>query len=93
MSRAKTLTSWIVSMLVMGLIGAGAGPIFAEPYQVIDVTDGGTITGVATWKGEVPELPPIEIEADTSVCGEEVPVSGVTGQFEKQRRAVRSCLS
>ena len=73
MSRATTLASWMVPILVTGLIGAGAGPIFAEPYQVIDVTDGGTITGVATWKGEVPELPPIEIEGDTSACGEEVP--------------------
>jgi hypothetical protein len=73
MSRAKTLTSWIVPMLVLGLTGAGAGPVFAEPYQVIDVTNGGTITGVATWKGEVPELPPIELGADTNICGEEVP--------------------
>ncbi|MEO5863445.1 MAG: carboxypeptidase regulatory-like domain-containing protein [Nitrospiraceae bacterium] len=71
MSRAKTLTSWIVSMLVIGIIGAGAGPIFAEPYQVIDVTDGGTIFGVARWNGDLPELQPIEIEADTGVCGEE----------------------
>ena len=73
MSRAKTHTSWIVPMLVMGLIGAGAGRVFAEPYQVIDVTDGGTITGVATWNGELPELPAIEPEEDTNVCGEEVP--------------------
>jgi hypothetical protein len=48
-------------------------PVLAEQYQVIDVTNGGMITGVATWKGEVPELPPIEIQADTNVCGEEVP--------------------
>jgi hypothetical protein len=73
MSRAKTITSWIVSMLVMGLVEAGAGPIVAEPYQVIDVTEGGTITGVAVWTDEVPELPSIENEVDTSACGEEVP--------------------
>ena len=73
MSRAKTLTSWMVPLLVMGLIEAASGLVFAEKYQVIDVTDGGTITGVATWKGEVPELQPIEIEADTSVCGKEAP--------------------
>lgn len=72
MSSAKPITSWIVSMLVMGLVEAGAELSFAEPYQVIDVTDGGTITGVAVWKGDVPELPPIEIDADTSMCGEEV---------------------
>ncbi|MEP6933155.1 MAG: carboxypeptidase regulatory-like domain-containing protein [Nitrospirota bacterium] len=71
MSRAKTLTSWIVLMLVIGLIGSGAGPIFAEPYQVIDVTDGGTISGVATWKGDLPELPPIELGGDMHECGEQ----------------------
>jgi hypothetical protein len=73
MSRATTLTSWVVPMLVMGLIGAGVGPVFAEPYQVIDVTNGGTITGVAVWKGEVPELPPIEIGSDQDICGDETP--------------------
>jgi hypothetical protein len=72
MNRAKTITSWVVLMLVMGLIEAGAGPIFAEPYQVIDVKDGGTITGVAVWQGEVPKLQPIENEANTNVCGQEV---------------------
>ena len=32
MSRAKTLTAWIVPMLVIGLTGAGA--VYAEPYKV-----------------------------------------------------------
>jgi hypothetical protein len=73
MSRARTFTSWMVSMLLMGLTGAGAGPILAEQYQVIDVTTGGTITGIAVWKGEVPELPPIEIVADQNICGDETP--------------------
>ncbi len=73
MSRARPFTAWVVLMLVMGLIGAGAGPVLAEHYQVIDVADGGTIVGVTTWRGDVPELPPIEIESDTSVCGEVAP--------------------
>ena len=72
MSRTKTLTSWMVPLLVMGFIEVAAGFVVAEPYQVIDVTDGGTITGVARWNGDLPELQPIEIEADTGVCGEEV---------------------
>ncbi len=71
MSRIKIFTSWMVPMLVMGLIGVGVRPVFAELYQVVDVADGGTITGVARWNGELPELQPIEIEADTGVCGEE----------------------
>ena len=68
MSRATTLASWVVPMLVMGLIGAGVGPVFAEPYQVIDVTNGGTITEVAVWKGEVPELLPIKIGSDQDIA-------------------------
>lgn len=73
MSNATTFTSWMVPMLLMGLTGAGAGPVFAEPYQVIDVTNGGTITGIAVWTGEVPELPPIEVGADQHICGDERP--------------------
>jgi hypothetical protein len=90
MSRAKTITAWIVSMLVMGLVEAGAGPIVAEPYRVIDVTDGGTITGVAVWKGEVPELQPIEIEADTSLCGEKAPSQAL--QINPKNNGVRYVL-
>ena len=68
MGRAKTLTSWMVPLLVMGFIEVAAGFVVAEPYQVIDVQDGGTITGVARWNGDLPELQPIEIEADTGVA-------------------------
>jgi hypothetical protein len=71
MHKVKTLTFRIVPMLIMGLVGAGAELAYGEPYEVINVTDGGTITGVATWKGELPDIPPIEIEADTNICGEE----------------------
>jgi hypothetical protein len=44
------------------------GARFAESYQVIDVTNGGTITEVAVWKGEVPELLPIEIGSDQDIA-------------------------
>ena len=71
MGLARTLAYWIVPPLIMGLMGTGSWLAYAEPYQVIDVTDGGTITGVATWKGELPDIPPIEIAADTNICGEE----------------------
>jgi hypothetical protein len=73
MSRAKPLTAWMVSMLVMGLTGAGVGPVFAEQYQVIDVSDGGTIKGVASWKGEIPELPPFTDIIHPEVCGDTQP--------------------
>ena len=67
-----------------------SGSVFAEQYQVIDVTNGGTITGVATWKGEIPDLPPIELGADTNVCGEEVPSQAL--QVNPKNNGVRFVL-
>jgi hypothetical protein len=57
---------------------------------VIDVTNGGTITGVATWKGEIPDLPPIELVADTNFCGEEVPSLAL--QVNPKNKGVRYVL-
>jgi hypothetical protein len=42
-------------------------------YQVVDVSDGGTIKGVVIWKGEVPMIPPLVVKADMDTCGETVP--------------------
>jgi hypothetical protein len=56
-------------MLVMGVTGTVSG----EVYQVIDVTDGGTIKGVASWKGDIPELPPFGDIVHPEVCGETQP--------------------
>ena len=65
-------------------------PVWAEPYQVIDVTNGGTIKGVATWKGEIPDLPPVEIQIDTDVCGEEMPSQAL--QVNPKNNGVRHVL-
>jgi hypothetical protein len=73
MNIRMTLAYWIVPLLVMELIGMGGGPVLAEEYQVIDVTDGGSITGVATWKGEIPQLPPFADIIHPEVCGESPP--------------------
>ena len=35
---------------------------YAE-YEIIDVSDGGTVNGQAVWTGSIPKLPPLE-----SVC-------------------------
>lgn len=48
-----------------------AGFVFAD-YEVIDVNDGGTITGMAVWKGDIPTVPPLKVFADMDVCGETV---------------------
>ncbi len=40
---------------------------------MIEVKDGGTITGVVTWKGEIPKLSPLTVMAVLDTCGETVP--------------------
>ena len=88
--RSKLSLSVLCIMLCTFLFLGGTGPVFAEQYQVIDVTNGGTITGVATWKGEVPDLPPIELVTDTNVCGEEVPAQALL--VNPTNKGVRSVL-
>ena len=39
-----------------------------EGYQVISVTDGGTIKGTVKWQGPVPHLLASEINKDPQVC-------------------------
>lgn len=45
---------------------------FAD-YEVIEVTDGGTIKGQAIWKGAIPKVPPLRVFADMDTCGTEAP--------------------
>lgn len=66
MARAKTLIYSLVLMLVTGVAEAASD----EVYQVINVTDGGTIKGVASWKGDIPELPLFGDIVHPEVCGE-----------------------
>ena len=42
-------------------------------YEVIDVSDGGTIKGPAIWKGAIPDVPPLKVFADLDTCGTQVP--------------------
>jgi len=86
MKRATFLTYGVVLMLVMGLAGTVAG----EGYQVINVTDGGTIKGVASWKGEIPELPPFGDIMHPEVCGETQPSPAL--QVDEKNKGVRWVL-
>jgi hypothetical protein len=62
---------------VMALVLTGlTGIAFAE-YKVIDVKNGGAIKGAATWKGDVPKLEPLTVNADTGVCGKSTPSQAV----------------
>lgn len=86
MSRAKILTYCIVPLLMMG----GTGTVSGETYQVVDVTDGGSIKGVASWKGEVPDLLEIQSTADLPVCGETAPSPAL--QVDPNSKGVRFVL-
>ena len=53
---------------VVGLTGVA----FAK-YEVTEVNNGGTIKGVATWNGDIPEFEPLKVNADQRFCGKTAP--------------------
>ncbi len=71
MFRQARCISFFVSACCFGLC-ANASTVRAE-YQVITVSDGGTITGQAVWNGAIPKMPPLRVFADMDVCGTEAP--------------------
>jgi hypothetical protein len=54
--------------LVMVLVSATAA---AAAYEVIEVTDGGSLTGVVRFAGTPPKLAPLPVNKNREVCGEE----------------------
>lgn len=63
--RARVLSA-IICMLLLPVASA-----LAE-YEVIEVINGGTIKGMATWKGEIPKIPPIKVFKHMDTCGQTV---------------------
>lgn len=90
MSPQGTLLVRALAACTFTFLLIGSLPVGAEPYQVIDVSNGGTITGTATWNGEIPELPPTEVQADTEFCGEDVPSQAL--QVNPTNKGVRNVL-
>src|SRR5207249_7109325 len=46
------------------------GPVPSDiAYEVVQVTDGGTIAGAITLSGAIPKLPPRPLNKDPNVCG------------------------
>ena len=74
MTRLETrITVWAPLLAISLLVSASiSGAAFAD-YEIVDVTNGGTIKGVAIWKGKVPTIPPLAVKADLDTCGETVP--------------------
>lgn len=42
-------------------------------YEEIEVTNGGTIVGVVTYRGSAPQPSPVHVSTDQQVCGETIP--------------------
>ena len=69
---SKCIKSKCIGLISLAILLGTLGPALAK-YEVITVQNGGTIKGVATWKGKVPELEPLKVLADIDVCGATVP--------------------
>jgi hypothetical protein len=41
-------------------------------YEIIEVSDGGTVKGQAVWKGPIPKIPPLKVFADLDACGTQI---------------------
>lgn len=63
-SRVVTGAAFASILGVAGLAGA---------YEVVDVTDGGSLTGVVRFVGELPKLAPIPVRKDKETCGDSKP--------------------
>lgn len=48
-------------------------PHAAASYDVVEVTNGGIITGQVTFSGELPKLEPLTVVKDADFCGPAVP--------------------
>jgi len=52
---------------VLGVLSAARGAA-QSAYQVISVSDGGTISGTVKWTGPLPKIVPMPINKDAQVC-------------------------
>jgi hypothetical protein len=67
------MTRWLRRGPVLLLAAAILWPAAAGSYDVVEVKDGGTLTGLVTFSGEVPKLEPLAVVKDADYCGPTVP--------------------
>jgi hypothetical protein len=58
-----------IFLLTLAFLWPGA----AGSYDVVEVTNGGSITGQVTFSGEIPKLEPLTVPKDADFCGSTVP--------------------
>src|SRR6266852_8613403 len=66
----------IVGFILLALSAAG----FGQGYQVVTVSNGGTITGTVKWSGPMPRLASMPIFKDQQICD---PESAKTRDLER----------
>ncbi|MBI4590880.1 MAG: hypothetical protein HY725_18810 [Candidatus Rokubacteria bacterium] len=66
---SRSLRRCSVLLLALGILW----PEAARSYDVVEVRDGGTITGQVTFSGEIPKLEPLTVPKDADFCGPTVP--------------------
>ncbi|MFQ5899047.1 MAG: hypothetical protein ACE5JN_12500 [Candidatus Methylomirabilia bacterium] len=64
------MRAWLVTL---ALALAGAIPGLALGYEVVEVKDGGTLTGSVKFVGAPPKLEPIPVKKNQDLCGSSVP--------------------
>lgn len=88
MSRLRHYLCSLMSAFCLAVLSSA--PLAFAEYEVIDVTDGGTIKGQAIWKGPIPTLPPLKVFADLDTCGTRVPSPVL--QVDSTTQGVRQVL-
>lgn len=59
----------VAAALLVALVATGA----EAAYEAVEVTDGGTLTGVVRFAGPPPRLAPLAVNKNREVCGEQKP--------------------
>ncbi len=62
----------VLILVLMACLFLSGYSVFAA-YQVIEVTDGGKITGVVTFKGKAPKVKMLPVAKDVEICGKTRP--------------------
>jgi Polysaccharide lyase family 4, domain II len=61
------------SVTLVGVLALLASPPVLAAYEVVTVTNGGTIDGVVTLSGTAPTEPPIKVTKNQDYCGASIP--------------------